>query len=294
MRAVFASIEKLAPTDLTVLILGETGTGKELVARSLHHRSRRREGPFVALNCGALPLSLLESEIFGFEKGSFTGAVTSRVGHVEAAAGGTLFLDEIAELPLGAQAKLLRVLQDHRVQRVGATRDRHVDVRVLAATHQDLGALVEARAFRRDLYHRLNEAQLQLPPLRERGGDVDLLCDAILERLSHDVGRTLRLQAAAREALHGHSWPGNVRELENCLKRAAACASGDELGPGALGLVASSAPRTLSEIVEQATECALRQSLRRSSGDAEAAARELGIPTAELRRLLERLRILLT
>jgi transcriptional regulator with GAF, ATPase, and Fis domain len=288
MRHVFSTIEKLAPTDMTVLVLGETGTGKELAARSLHRRSRRAAGPFVALNCSALPMSLLESEIFGFEKGAFTGAVAGRAGHVEQAEGGTLFLDEVAELPLGAQAKLLRVLQDHRVQRLGATHDRHVDVRVLAATHQDLAALVEARAFRRDLYHRLNEVQIALPPLRERGDDLDLLCAAILARLGRDLGRTLRLHDEARAALAAHAWPGNVRELENCLRRAAACCTGEVLEARELGLAAAAPPRTLAESLELATEGAVRASLRRHAGRAEAASRELGITSAELSKLARR------
>src|SRR5262245_22427199 len=229
MRALFATIERVAPTDLTVLVLGETGTGKELVARSLHRRSGRGEGPFVALNCAALPATLVESELFGFERGSFTGAVAARAGHVEQAHHGTLFLDEIAEMPLGAQAKLLRVVQEKRVQRIGAARDRAVDVRIVAATHQDLAALVESRAFRRDLYHRLDEVQIHLPPLRDRGDDVERIAAAVLARIGRDLERPLRLAAAAGAALRAHDWPGNVRELENALRRAAARVAGEEI-----------------------------------------------------------------
>ena len=291
MRALFATLEKLATSDLTVLVLGETGTGKELVARSLHRRSRRVAGPFVALNCAALPSTLLESELFGFEKGSFTGAVAAKPGHIESAHGGTLFLDEIAELPLGAQAKLLRVLQDRRVQRLGAVRDRLVDVRWIAATHQDLAALVEAKAFRRDLYHRLNEVQVILPPLRERDHDVEAIAAAVLERLSVDVGHPVRLAPAARAALLAHDWPGNVRELENALRRAVARAASGVIEPADLQLGGSERPRTLAETLELATEAALRGSLRRHRGNVAAAAAELAVDLEELRRHAARLRV---
>ena len=276
MLDVFQKIDKIAPTQLAVLVLGESGTGKELVARSLHRRSTRGSGPFVPLNCGALPSTLLESELFGFEKGSFTGAVGSHEGHIERAHGGTLFLDEIAEMPLGAQAKLLRVLQDHRVQRLGAARDKKVDLRVVAATHQDLSALVEARAFRRDLYHRLNEVQILLPALRDRDGDLRILADACLERFSGDLGRRFSLSPAAWEALAAHEWPGNIRELENCLHRATALAQDTTLGLKA---------RSLAEVLSTAAEQAIRSSLRRHIGDVAATAAELRVSEAELREL---------
>ena len=285
MIDVFEKIDKIAPTQLTVLVLGESGTGKELVARSLHQRSTRRRGPFVPLNCGALPSTLLESELFGFEKGSFTGAVGSHEGHIERADGGTLFLDEIAEMPLGAQAKLLRVLQDHRVQRLGASRDKQVDLRVVAATHQDLSALVEARAFRRDLYHRLNEVQILLPPLRDRQGDVRLLAEACLQRFSRDLGRPFSLSPSAWQALAAYSWPGNVRELENCLHRATALAQDVLLEPKDLQLSAGAAARTLEQVVASAREQAIRHSLRRHAGDVAATAAELAISENELREL---------
>jgi transcriptional regulator with GAF, ATPase, and Fis domain len=289
IRAVFETIDKLAPTDLTVLILGETGTGKELVARSLHRRSSRRRAPFVPLNCAALPATLLESELFGFERGSFTGAVGAHVGHIERADKGTLFLDEIAEMPLGAQSKLLRVLQDHRVTRLGSSRDKKVDVRVLAATHQDLDALVTAGAFRVDLFHRLNEVQLALPPLRDRNGDVEQIAEFVLERLSKEQGRTLRLTPAAQAALRAHEWPGNVRELENCLTRATAATAGETIDAPDLQLEPTAQePRRLREIVDRATERALRTSLRRHGCCAQAAAAELEVSIDELRGLAER------
>lgn len=288
MLDLFEKIGKIAPTDLTVLIMGETGTGKELVARSLHRRSTRSKGPFVALNCGALPSSLLESELFGFEKGTFTGAQASHEGHIERAHRGTFFLDEIAEMPLGAQARLLRVLENHRIQRLGAARDKWVDIRVVAATHQDLPALVESRAFRRDLFHRLNEMQLLLPPLRERQGDIRLLAEAYLQRLSKDLGRGFTLTPAAWQLLESFEWPGNIRELENCLHRAAALSDGNTLDAGDLHLEGASGARTLSEVVSLAQEQAVRSSLRRHAGDAAAVAAELEVSLTELQELARR------
>ena len=292
MGSVFALIEKLAPTDLTVLIRGETGTGKELVARSLHARSRRRSGPFMVVNCAALPLTLIESELFGFERGSFTGAVSAHAGLVERAGGGTLFLDEVAELPLGAQAKLLRVVQDRSVRRLGSTREKPVDVRLVAATHQDLAARIAGRAFRPDLYHRLNEAQILLPPLRDRGADVERIAETLLARLGRDLGREIVLADSARAALRAHRWPGNVRELENCIQRAVACGGCARLEAGDLRLVdGADRPRRLAEILDTATEAAVRDSLLRHAGSAAAAARDLDVSLAELLRLAERFRI---
>jgi len=291
MRGVFSAIERLAPSELTVLVLGATGTGKELVARSLHRRSARAPHPFVAVNCAALPLGLVESELFGFDKGAFTGAVTAHAGLVERADRGTLFLDEVAELPLEVQAKLLRVVQDRRVQRIGGSRDRQIDVRLVAATHQDLPALVEAGGFRRDLYHRLNEAMLVLPALRDRGDDLQRLADAIVARAAHSSGKALHLSAGARAALAAHDWPGNVRELENVLRGAATFATGGSIDSGDLRFAGTAAARTLAEIVATATEAALRSALRRHAGDADGAARELGLAGAEFARLAAQYRI---
>jgi transcriptional regulator with PAS, ATPase and Fis domain len=292
MRAVFDTIEKLAQTDLTVLILGETGTGKELVARSLHGRSARRDGPFVALNCAALPSTLLESELFGFEKGSFTGAHAAHAGHIERAHHGTLFLDEIAEMQLAAQAKLLRVLQERRVQRLGSQRERTVDVRFLAATHQDLVGLVEAGAFRRDLYHRLDEVQIRLPPLRERQADVEVIAQAVAAQLGRERGGNLVLSPCALEALRQYTWPGNVRELENTLRRAATLTRDTTLTAATLdaagvGPRPGGAGRTLAEVVSAAEENAVRASLRRHRGDVAAAASELGVSPARLREIMQ-------
>lgn len=221
MREVFNRIQKVAPTDVNVIILGESGTGKELVARAIHEASRRSDAPIIAVNCGAIPNELIESELFGHERGAFTGAVGTREGLVEAADGGTLFLDEIAELPLTAQAGLLRVLQDGEIRRVGSTTTRKVDVRVLAATHRNLGELVADHRFREDLYFRLRVMEIELPPLRERAEDIEALAEHLLERACEQSNKPLmRFSPAALALIKRHAWPGNVRELENAIERA--------------------------------------------------------------------------
>jgi DNA-binding NtrC family response regulator len=222
MREVGGRIARAAPTDATVLVRGESGTGKELVARALHAGSPRRDGPFVAVNCAAIPDGLIESELFGHEKGAFTGAANTTAGLVEAASGGTLFLDEIGELPAAAQARVLRFLQESEVRRVGSTRSRRVDVRVVAATHRDLVRMIASGGFREDLYYRLHVLEIVLPPLRERGDDILALADHLLQRAATRLGRIdLVLTAEARQAIGAHHWPGNVRELDNALERAA-------------------------------------------------------------------------
>jgi len=226
MRAVFDRIERVAPSHVPVLIQGETGTGKELVARALHEGSLRRSKPFLAENCAAVPANLLESELFGHTKGSFTGAIADRAGHFVAADGGTVFLDEIGDMPLPMQSKLLRVLQEGEVRPVGSNKTQKVDVRVVAATNKDLQAMVRAKTFREDLYFRLNVVAIRLPPLRERGKDIRLLARAFAERSEAEVGRKLELSAEALDALERWTWPGNVRELENVLRRAAVFARG--------------------------------------------------------------------
>jgi len=221
MREVWMRIDKVAPTDTTVLVVGESGTGKELVARALHERSRCAGAPMITVNCAAIPHDLIESELFGHERGSFTGAVESRVGVVEAADGGTLFLDEIGELPLAAQARLLRVLQEGEIRRVGSTRTKRVEVRLIAATHRDLPKMIADGAFREDLYFRLHVMEIGLPPLRERGDDIDELARALLERSCRRLHREpIELDRAAREAIRSYDWPGNVRELEHAIERA--------------------------------------------------------------------------
>ncbi len=242
MQRVHALIEQVAPTDSSVLITGESGTGKELTARAIHERSARREGPFVAVNCAAIPESLIESELFGHEKGAFTGATGARTGLIEAAHGGTLFLDEIGDQPLSAQVRLLRVLQERAVRRVGATREQPVDVRVVAATHQDLAALCRDGRFREDLYYRLRVVEIHLPPLRERGADLRRLAEFLLDKTCRRLGRpALRLSPGALALIERYSWPGNVRELENALERAVIVTRGEEIEAEALGL--AEAPR---------------------------------------------------
>jgi transcriptional regulator with PAS, ATPase and Fis domain len=231
MQRLLKLVARVAPTDSTVLILGESGTGKELVARSLHVLSKRAQGPFVPVNIGALPESLMESELFGYARGAFTGANADRVGLVEAAHGGTLFLDEIGDMPLGTQVKLLRTLENNEVRRLGETTPRLVDVRVIAATHRDLQALVADGRFRDDLYYRLNVVQLELPPLRERADDIGLLASFFLERAARRTGRkSLRFAPDAMALLARYPWPGNVRELENAIEHTVAVAEHDTLG----------------------------------------------------------------
>mgnify|MGYP002777790427 CR=1 FL=1 len=243
MRDVFQRIDKAAPTDAKVLILGESGTGKELVARALHARSPRRDEPFVAVNCAAIPEGLIESELFGHERGAFTGAVAASSGLVQAAHRGTLFLDEIGELPLPAQARLLRVLQENEVRRVGSSKTRTVDVRLVAATHRDLPAMVRAGALREDLYFRLRVIEIRLPPLRERGDDIVALARVLLDRLAAGLGRPgLQFSDDALAALRRHDWPGNVRELENAIERAIILHDGGPVDADLLGLAHVAAP----------------------------------------------------
>jgi two-component system response regulator HydG len=234
MQRVLEMVARVAPSDATVLVQGESGTGKELIAKAIHHASPRADGPFVAVNCGALPEALLESELFGHVKGAFTGAIAAKRGLFEEAQGGTLFLDEIGEMPPSLQVKLLRALQEREIRRVGGTQAIGVDVRIVAATNRDLAQLVRDGRFRDDLYYRLNVVLVALPPLRERREDVPLLAAHFLARAAERRGRPLRLSAATEERLAAYPWPGNVRELENALERASILAAGDTIAPGDL------------------------------------------------------------
>ncbi|WP_277052926.1 sigma-54-dependent transcriptional regulator [Zestomonas thermotolerans] len=237
MQELYGKIRKVAPTDSTVLIQGESGTGKELVARALHNLSRRAKAPMISVNCAAIPETLIESELFGHEKGAFTGASAGRAGLVEAADGGTLFLDEIGELPLEAQARLLRVLQEGEIRRVGSVQSQKVDVRLIAATHRDLKSLAKTGQFREDLFYRLNVISLKLPPLRERGNDVIEIARLFLARQAAQMGRgELRFAADAEQAIRHYSWPGNVRELENAVERAVILCEGPEISADLLGI----------------------------------------------------------
>ncbi|MFZ0213188.1 MAG: sigma-54 dependent transcriptional regulator [Candidatus Acidiferrales bacterium] len=237
MQAASQMIQRVAPTDSTVLLLGESGTGKELFARATHHLSKRREGSFVALNCAAIPEGLVENELFGHERGAYTGAGTRTIGKLELAHRGTIFLDEIGELPLAAQSKLLRVLEERQFERVGGTLLIDVDVRILVATNKNLQEAVAQKSFREDLYFRVSSVPVTIPPLRERGDDVILLAGHFLERFRREFRKPqLELTDAARARLRGYHWPGNVRELQNTIERASILADGDAIGPDELQL----------------------------------------------------------
>jgi len=230
LRDVINEIEMVAPTDAAVLICGETGTGKELIARAVHHLSTRRAQPFVKCNCAAIPAALLESELFGHERGAFTGAVAQRLGRFELANRGAIFLDEIGEMPLELQPKLLRVLQEREFERLGSSRTIRADVRVIAATNVDLPRMVAAKRFRADLYYRLNVFPVQVPPLRERPEDIPVLVRHFAREVAHRMNRrALKISSSAMEALVAHSWPGNIRELQNLVERAVIRSTGDEL-----------------------------------------------------------------
>ena len=250
MREIFSLIQRVAKTDATVLCEGESGTGKELVARAIHTHSPRRNGPFVAINCGAIPETLLESELFGHEKGSFTGAHAQRKGKIETANGGTLFLDEITEMSLPLQVKLLRFLQEREIERVGGRDVIPIDVRVVAASNQSLEEALQSGRFREDLYYRLSVVTVHLPPLRERGEDVVLLANAFLRRNAQALKRKVRFSPEALEAIVKYPWPGNIRELENKVHRAVIMASGRVIGPGDLDLNPSAVIDTLPTLKE--------------------------------------------
>jgi transcriptional regulator with PAS, ATPase and Fis domain len=286
MRRVLALAERAAATDSTVLITGESGTGKERVARFLHARSRRSRKPFVGVNCGALPEALLESELFGHKKGAFTGATADKQGLFEAASGGTLFLDEIGEMPLSMQVKLLRALQERSVRPVGSTRDVPVDVRVVAATHRDLEALVDAGGFRKDFFYRLRVIPLELPPLRDRRDDILPLARQFIARTcKQNACGPCALSSEALDALHAYPWPGNVRELENAIERAVVLAEGKpkielaDLPPeirspaAGKGAPAEPEPLTLAEVERRH----ILATLERLGGNRAATARALGI-----------------
>ena len=237
MQDLFGKIRKVAPTDSNVLIQGESGTGKELVARALHNLSQRAKAPMISVNCAAIPETLIESELFGHEKGAFTGASAGRAGLVEAADGGTLFLDEIGELPLEAQARLLRVLQEGEIRRVGSTQSQKVNVRLVAATHRDLKNLAKLGEFREDLYYRLHVIALKLPPLRERGDDILEIAEAFLAQQSARMGgEPMHFSHEAEQAIRHYSWPGNVRELENAIERAAILSESPQISAELLGI----------------------------------------------------------
>ena len=305
MQQVYSVIDRVAGSSVDVLITGETGTGKELVARSIHRRSRRAAGPFVPVDCGAIPDALLESELFGHERGAFTGADARRMGLIECADGGTLFLDEVGELPSAVQAKLLRVLQERRVRRVGARQENAVDVRVVAATSRNIDEMVAQGEFRRDLFYRINVVRIDLPPLRVRGDDIGLLAESFVHRAAQEMGRGLGgLTTDAYQVLTGYHWPGNVRELQNAVRRAIAMTRSKTAGVEDLpDEIVAAAGRVVGECVgdspvdgffaQRARHVAqferqyLTDLLARHSGDVSAAARDARVPRGTLYRLMK-------
>jgi two-component system, NtrC family, response regulator len=293
MQAVFASIRKVAASEAPVLILGESGTGKEMTARAIHRLSSRRNGPFVAINCSAIPETLIEGELFGHEKGSFTGAHAQRKGRIEHAEGGTLFLDEIGEVPLPIQVKLLRFLQEQCIERIGGRQEIRVDTRVLAATNADLKQGMSNGAFREDLFYRLAVVQIVLPPLRERDEDTTLLARAFLQRFAAENGKSgLSFGPDAIRALHHHTWPGNVRELQNKIRRAVIMSDRKRISAQDLELQeGSSNGGSLREARERVERDVVGQALRRSGGNISAAAVELGVSRPTLYELMDKLGI---
>jgi two-component system NtrC family response regulator len=293
MLRVCKTIERVATTDATVLLLGDSGTGKEILARALHAKSGRRAQRFVAINCAAIPENLLESELFGYEKGAFTGAVKQTIGKIETANRGTLFLDEIGDLPGALQAKLLRFLQERVIERIGGREEIPVDVRIVCATHQNLKDLISAGRFREDLYYRLAEISVEIPPLRKRQGDAALLAHAFVRRFAADHHRgSLSLRPDALAAIEAHPWPGNVRELENCIKRAVIMADGAALTPADVGLQEPGAGRdetlNLRQIREEAEKQAIIRVLGRVNGNVSKAAELLGVSRPTLYDLMGR------
>lgn len=290
MQAVFRDIEKIAQSEIGVLITGETGTGKELIARELHRRSPRKNGPFVVINCGAIPEELLESELFGHVKGAFTGAVQTRVGKFQAANRGTLFLDEIGEMPLHLQVKILRVLQERAVTKVGANDSGTIDIRILAATNRDLLKMVSNGSFREDLFYRLNVIQIQAPPLRERGNDILVIANYLLQKYAKLYQKSISgFTEGAQNALLNYRWPGNVRQLENRIKRAMVLCEGSRIQAADLDLETSQNEllNTLSEATEQFRQRYINDALERNANNRTKAARELGIDPRTIFRHLQ-------
>jgi two-component system NtrC family response regulator len=305
MLGIFESVRRIAPTGVSVLITGESGTGKELIARALHNKSTRKGGPFIPINCGAIPENLLESELFGHEKGSFTGAHATKAGKFETADRGTLFLDEIGELPQALQVKLLRFLQDQVIERVGGGAPIQVDVRVIAATNSDLEEMIAEKKFREDLFYRINTVRISMPPLRDRGDDILLLATRFLHRYSLEFSRGLKgYSRAAIEAIHSYRWPGNVRELDNRVKRGVIMAAANLIQPSDLdipfedasgeNMPVEGAPidfageMSLKEARERLEKGMVVAALLRTSGNVSASAGELGVSRPTLHDLMKK------
>jgi DNA-binding NtrC family response regulator len=305
LKDALLQVQRVAPSDTTVLILGESGTGKELLARSVHQLSPRAKGPFVAINCAAIPETLLENELFGHEKGAFTGANARKLGRVEMAQGGTLFLDEIGELPLSLQPKILRLVQEKQFDRVGGSETRTVDLRLVTATNRDLKAMVASREFRDDLFFRLSVIEIKVPPLRDRRADILPLAESFLEKFSREAGRRrpLALSEASLRALAEHAWPGNVRELQNGIERAVILCPGDVIEPEHLRIDSQVSPRpaigdvidltgSLADVRNRAADAAEAElgtrALAAADGDVEAAAASLRLTANALRKRIKR------
>jgi DNA-binding NtrC family response regulator len=300
MREIFATVDRVAPTRATVLLCGESGVGKDLIARAIHHHSPRASRPFVKINCTALPENLMESELFGYEKGAFTGANTTKPGKFEQADTGTVFLDEIGDVPASVQVKLLRILQEREFERLGSNKTRHIDVRVLAATNVDLRAALEQGTFREDLYYRLNVLPINIPPLRERKEDIPFLVEHFIKKLKKDLGTQVEgLSEAALQRLLDYHWPGNVRELENVLERSMVLASGSVLEASDIKLDLAPRPRLgaadnfLPEgmTLDEFEQSIIREALHRADGNKSQAARLLGLTRNALRYRLSQMGI---
>jgi two-component system NtrC family response regulator len=295
MLRICRTVDKVAGSNATVMLLGESGTGKEVLARGLHQSSPRRAEKFVAINCAAIPENLLESELFGFEKGAFTGAAKTTLGKIEMANGGTLMLDEIGDLPFPLQAKLLRFLQERTIERVGGRQEISIDVRIVCATHQDLNALSKEGRFREDLYYRLAEIVVNIPPLRDRVGDAALLAHAFVRRFAHEQNRSaMTLSEAAVKAVENYPWPGNIRELENCIRRATIMTDGNQISGEDLGLKSTSLNEDeysldLRVIRDNAEKRAIIAALGRVNGNILKAAELLGVSRPTLYDLMHRL-----
>jgi DNA-binding NtrC family response regulator len=295
MQEIFATIERVAPTRATVLLAGESGVGKDLIARAIHFHSPRRDRPLVKINCSAIPENLMESELFGYEKGAFTGAVGSKPGKFEQADTGSVFLDEIGDVPAAIQVKLLRILQEREFERLGSNVTRHIDVRVIAATNQDLRAALEQGTFREDLYYRLNVVPMNIPPLRERKQDIPFLANHFLRKLAPDSGNEVDgISDAAMEKLVGYHWPGNVRELENVIERALILCRGSQLEADDIKLEMAPRARPAGDpnqhhflpeglTLDQYEQEIIREALRRADGNKSQAARLLGLTRNALR-----------
>jgi two-component system NtrC family response regulator len=293
MQAVFESIRKVATTDAPVLILGESGTGKEMTARAIHQRSSRKDGPFIAINCSAIPESLMESELFGHEKGSFTGAHVQRKGRIEVSSGGTLFLDEVGEIPLPVQVKLLRFLQEQTIERVGGRQEIQVDTRVVAATNANLKKGLSEGTFREDLFYRLAVVQIVLPPVRDRGDDIFLLAQAFMQQFAGESNKSgLTFGQDAIRAIRRHPWPGNVRELQNRVRRAVIMSSGKRLTAADLELAQagdSMEGLSLKDAREALEKEMIIRALKKHSNKITAAAIELGVSRPTFYELMEKL-----